>query len=109
MAAAFSIGDKGYIGAGYDGVKKTDFWEYDPSINLGVSSIESDATSFSVSPNPSGVNRTTIQFRLRQSSHIYIKVYDVKGKEIKTLLDVDVEQGKHSVLLLISFQKEFTL
>lgn len=29
-AAYFSIGNKGYIGTGYNGIPKTDFWEYDP-------------------------------------------------------------------------------
>jgi hypothetical protein len=30
-AAGFSIGSKGYIGAGNDGERKNDFWEYNPS------------------------------------------------------------------------------
>jgi N-acetylneuraminic acid mutarotase len=30
-AAGFSIGSKGYIGIGYDGTYKKDFWEYDPA------------------------------------------------------------------------------
>jgi N-acetylneuraminic acid mutarotase len=29
----FSIGSKGYIGCGYDGAYKDDFWEYDPATN----------------------------------------------------------------------------
>ena len=32
-AVAFSIGNKGYIGTGYDGSYKNDFWEFDPSTN----------------------------------------------------------------------------
>lgn len=30
-AVGFSIGDKGYIGTGFDGVARKDFWEYDPT------------------------------------------------------------------------------
>ncbi len=30
-AVAFAIGGKGYVGTGYDGSYKMDFWEYDPS------------------------------------------------------------------------------
>src|SRR3990172_7611012 len=33
-AVAFSIGSYGYIGTGYDGVTKKDFWRYDPAANL---------------------------------------------------------------------------
>ena len=29
----FSIGSKGYIGTGWDGVYLKDFWEYDPTAN----------------------------------------------------------------------------
>jgi N-acetylneuraminic acid mutarotase len=32
-AIGFSIGNKGYIGTGYDGTKRNDFWEYDVSNN----------------------------------------------------------------------------
>ena len=35
-AVGFSIGDKGYIGTGYDGTTYyKDFWEYDPSVGAG--------------------------------------------------------------------------
>ncbi|HYV90150.1 MAG TPA: kelch repeat-containing protein [Chitinophagales bacterium] len=32
-AVGFSIGSKGYIGTGYNGSYKNDFWEYDPATN----------------------------------------------------------------------------
>ena len=33
-AVAFTIGDKAYLGTGYDGTYRlTDFWEYDPALN----------------------------------------------------------------------------
>ncbi|HYV91681.1 MAG TPA: MopE-related protein [Chitinophagales bacterium] len=61
--------------------------------------------SFQIYPNPAD-GHATIQFSigvpsdtLPQSSHVYIKVYDLRGKEIVTLLDEDVEQGDHSLLL----------
>lgn len=33
-AAGFSIGSKGYIGTGFDGAYKRDFWEYDANTNV---------------------------------------------------------------------------
>jgi hypothetical protein len=32
-AVGFSIGTKGYMGTGWDGTAKSDFWEYDPATN----------------------------------------------------------------------------
>lgn len=34
FAVGFSIGTKGYVGTGYDGAFKQDFWEYDPAANI---------------------------------------------------------------------------
>lgn len=34
VAAGFSIGAKGYMGTGYDGTFRKDFWEYDPMTNV---------------------------------------------------------------------------
>jgi len=36
-AVAFSIGNKGYVGTGFDNSgQKSDFWEYDPALNIWV-------------------------------------------------------------------------
>ncbi|MFM7664481.1 MAG: Kelch repeat-containing protein, partial [Bacteroidota bacterium] len=34
--AAFSIGTKGYLGLGTNGINLNDFWEFDPSITAGI-------------------------------------------------------------------------
>jgi len=54
--------------------------------------------SFQIYPNPAE-DHATIQFKLPYSSHVSIKVYGVSGKEIATLLDDDLEQGDHSLLV----------
>ncbi|HYV90827.1 MAG TPA: LamG-like jellyroll fold domain-containing protein [Chitinophagales bacterium] len=54
--------------------------------------------SFQIYPNPA-TNHVRIQFTLTASSHIIIKVCDISGKEITMLLDGDMEQGQHAVLL----------
>src|SRR6185503_16683165 len=59
---------------------------YDPSV----------VTNFVIYPNPA-VDHTTINFSLPQLMHIYIKVYNISGKEIVTLLNDDLEQGNHSL------------
>jgi len=48
-------------------------------------------------PNPFNPS-TTIEFQLPEEAHITISVYDVLGKEIKTLTDAVMKSGKHSVV-----------
>lgn len=57
--------------------------------------------SLQVYPNPAA-DQATIHFTLAQSSHTYISVYDLSGKEIGTLLNGDLEQGDHSLSLNIN-------
>jgi len=64
------------------------------SLRMGME----QALSFDLYPNPAK-DHAAIQFTLPQSSHLIIKVYDVSGKEFVTILDDDVEQGDHSLLL----------
>lgn len=45
-AVGFSIGSKGYIGTGYDGVdRKKDFWEYDPNTNVWTQKLDFGGTA----------------------------------------------------------------
>jgi len=74
------------------------------SVRLG-SGLVAAAAALSIYPNPAE-DVAVIQFTLPlrtspfgQSSHVYIKMYDLSGKEIETLFDDDVEQGDHSLLL----------
>ncbi len=44
-AVGFSIGAKGYIGTGYDGSYKKDFWEYDPAGNTWTQKTDFGGTA----------------------------------------------------------------
>ncbi|MBI3501348.1 MAG: T9SS type A sorting domain-containing protein [Bacteroidetes bacterium] len=54
IAVGFSIGTKGYIGTGYDGAYKNDFWEWDQANNIWsqkanfVGTARDNATGFSI-------------------------------------------------------------
>jgi len=54
LACGFSIGTKGYIGTGDDGVKKQDFWEWDKSTDTWTQkanfpgTVRTDAVGFSI-------------------------------------------------------------
>lgn len=45
-ATGFSINSKGYIGTGYDGNSKKDFWEYDPATNSWTQKVHFGEASF---------------------------------------------------------------
>ncbi|MBK7808973.1 MAG: hypothetical protein IPJ51_22200 [Saprospiraceae bacterium] len=42
---AFSIGNKGYIGTGFDGTYKKDFWEFDPASNVWTQKADFGGTA----------------------------------------------------------------
>jgi hypothetical protein len=41
---------------------------------------------------------TTIRFLLPQRSHVTLKLFDVLGREVATLVDGEMAAGEHSVL-----------
>jgi hypothetical protein len=47
-------------------------------------------------PNPV-INSTVIPFRIKKEGEITLKVYDICGKEIATLIDADYKQGDYMV------------
>jgi murein DD-endopeptidase MepM/ murein hydrolase activator NlpD len=73
------------------------------TFNVGVTDIspkdELMALGFDVSQNyPNPFNpQTTIAFSLKSSSHVKIKVYDILGQEIATLLDEKISAGVHTM------------
>jgi acetyl esterase/lipase len=50
-------------------------------------------------PNPLNP-ATTIRFSLGKPSQVILKVYDMIGREIRTLLDGEMDEGEHSVMLV---------
>jgi hypothetical protein len=56
-------------------------------------------TEYSLSQNyPNPFNPvTTIQFALPVSGHVVIKIYDMLGREVATLIDEDMPAGRHTV------------
>jgi flagellar hook assembly protein FlgD len=71
-------------------------------ISIGGVSVEKETlpTSFSLSQNyPNPFNSSTeIEFALPQSGPVTLVIYDIQGREVRRLLDSDIEAGSHSVI-----------
>lgn len=57
---------------------------------------QSSFTSAEAYPNPFNPT-TTIQFTIENPGHVSIKVYNLLGQEVETLLNRQLRQGKHQV------------
>jgi len=69
----------------------------------GISSVDNNNpffTGFLLKqnvPNPFS-DLTIIQFAIHHREHITLKIYDVLGREVATLVDGEMEAGEHSVV-----------
>ncbi len=64
--------------------------------DIGTSAIPTEYTLSQNYPDPFNPS-TTIDYDLPKQSHVVLKIYDVLGREITTLVDNDVQAGYHSV------------
>jgi len=60
----------------------------------GPSEIPSDLVLRQNYPNPFSKN-TTITWQLPDNAQVVLKIYDYMGKEVKTLVDCEMEKGEH--------------
>ena len=75
-------------------------WIYKPNFTVDVkeegNTIPSDYHLYSAYPNPFNP-QTTIKFDILRSSFTSLKVYDILGKEIATLLEKEVIAGSYTL------------
>jgi hypothetical protein len=50
----------------------------------------------SISPNPFNP-RTTIAYQLEQDSNVRLAVYDLRGREVRTLVAASKQAGRHTI------------
>jgi hypothetical protein len=71
----------------------------DPTVAVEEKNSETLPTEFSLLqnyPNPFNPS-TTIHFSMPLREHVTLKVFDVNGREVATLVDGEMEAGKHAV------------
>ena len=73
---------------------------YEEILDIDISDITSIPNHFNLShPYPNPFNpTTTIEFSISRSNMVSIKVYDILGKEITTLLTDYLTVGNHSII-----------
>ena len=67
--------------------------EYSRGVEVSVGIIKTRLTS---NPNPFNSN-TIINYQLTENSKITLKIYDLLGKEIETLVNEEKEEGEHTL------------
>lgn len=85
--AAFSIGTKGYLGLGTNGINLNDFWEFDPSITAGIDIQE--GFQGMLYPNPA----TTLIFVEHVLQATPFRIFNLMG----ACIDQGITQGNISV------------
>lgn len=63
---------------------------------LGINSISNRMEPLQNYPNPFSEN-TMISFSLQESGHASLKIFDLTGREVSTLLNDNLIAGKHSI------------
>jgi len=65
-------------------------------VNPNINNLPTDYTLYQNYPNPFNPS-TTIRYDLPKASYVSIKIFDILGKEVKSLVNGQNEAGSHSV------------
>lgn len=99
-----NYGVRGTVGQGGVGTTSSDnfegkvgYWHLPGSSPTGIEQSPPTPEAFSLEQNyPNPFNpMTTIRFALPKRSHVTLRVYDVKGRVVTTLVDREMEAGVH--------------
>jgi hypothetical protein len=90
------VDDQDYLYAGSWGMS---MFKTTTSTILSVDDIKSELTNFSLEQNyPNPFNPSTrIKYSLPQTSRVQIKVFDVLGNEIETLVNEEKQKGTYEI------------
>lgn len=67
-------------------------------IGTGIKEINPSQNDFKVYPNPIN-NQSVISFQIQNNENINVSVFDIQGRKIKTLLNGNIQVGKHTIHL----------
>ena len=69
------------------------------NVPVGIKKIETPVSGFELKQNyPNPFNpATTIQFSIPEKSHVSLKIFDITGKEINSLINMELGEGSYSI------------
>ena len=73
-------------------IDRSGVFKYSPEMTVGVGLAPREFTLSQNYPNPFNPT-TTIEFTLEHDGRVVLKVYDILGREVSTLLDKDLKAG----------------
>lgn len=90
------------VSSNANNISNAGFWYQATDLITSVEQIENDLlpTEFRLEqnyPNPFNPS-TTIQFALPKTSNITIKIYDILGREVATLIDEEYQPGQYKII-----------
>jgi hypothetical protein len=81
---SFSIGNKGYLGTGYDySTNYQDFWEYTPDTSTGIQTLSPSSLQTSLYPNPF-TDKTTLTIT-GNPQNTRLNIFNIQGQKVKSL------------------------
>jgi hypothetical protein len=88
------------VTAGGSYINEIGFWYMPGWILTGIEDEELPLRTFFGQNFPNPFNPVTIlSYGLATAAHVTIKVYDVSGREVRTLVDRDMEPGRYQATL----------
>ena len=90
------------VSSNANNISNAGFWYQATDLITSVEQIENDLlpTEFRLEqnyPNPFNPS-TTIQFSLPKTSNVTIRIYDILGREVATLLDEEYQPGQYKII-----------
>ncbi|UCF04511.1 MAG: T9SS type A sorting domain-containing protein, partial [bacterium] len=79
-------------------VKKVVYW-FENVTNIDITDVDETPKAYSLAqkfPNPFNTN-TTIKFNMREKGHVTVRVYNVAGQLVRTLVNEVRDAGPHSI------------